>query len=584
MKQKKVLTSIIAIALAGGVLFGGTFAWQSISQTALNEVSASINPGGRLHDDFVDITYNEDGTQAYDTMTLNKDVYVENFTDLASNGVQVFTRVRLDEYMELGKGAGVLNDDGTKSDKNQAVSLIAGATLEDKSTWTPHVYGTDDPFHEYWAWDMSGKTTYMPTFNKNKDSLEADINGSFSDNFASYVDYSDSKYAEGADGRSAVAVYDADAAEEGQEEQDELANAGIPVETVISGENPLDNSWDKYVERVNETHYARETIDGYVLTMADYMDKLENDDTFDGTGNFWVYDADGWAYWANPIDPDTATGLLLDQIQRTDKIINQDWYYAVNVVAQFVTGDDLGQADNTGFYDLTEGKAPTANALVLLNNIGVDVNFEVATAEDLAEALAAGGTVTLTENVELTAPLTVTKDTVLNLNGKTITPADGTVVWDDAADVWSLISVKGEGVTLIINGEDGTVQAAENDSYCVDVQDGAKVVINGGTYVGNIAAVYVHTGEAAITGGTFSIQQLSNVEGAAYKYVLNCLDENYANGTAKITVSGGTFVGFDPSAEIEAVPGNYLPDNGYTVQLGVDSNGSVTYTVVKTSV
>ena len=151
-------------------------------------------------------------------------------------------------------------------------------------------------------------------------------------------------------------------------------------------------------------------------------------------------------------------------------------------------------------------------------------------------------------------------------------------------DAWSLISVKGEGVTLIINGEDGIVKAAENDSYCVDVQDGAKVVINGGTYVGNISAVYVKQGEAYINDGNFSIQQLSDVEGAEYKYVLNCLDENYANGTAKIIVSGGTFVGFDPSAEIEAVPGNYLPDNGYAVQQGEASDGSVIYTVYKTTV
>ena len=32
----------------------------------------------------------------------------------------------------------------------------------------------------YWAWDMDGgQTVYMPTFNKNKDSLAADINGTY---------------------------------------------------------------------------------------------------------------------------------------------------------------------------------------------------------------------------------------------------------------------------------------------------------------------------------------------------------------------------------------------------------------------
>ena len=33
------------------------------------------------------------------------------------------------------------------------------------------------------------------------------------------------------------------------------------------------------------------------------------------TGDFWVWDDDGWAYWANAIQPDTATGLLLDGIE-----------------------------------------------------------------------------------------------------------------------------------------------------------------------------------------------------------------------------------------------------------------------------
>ena len=29
----------------------------------------------------------------------------------------------------------------------------------------------------YWTWSTGGSTVYMPTFNKNKDSLEADVNG-----------------------------------------------------------------------------------------------------------------------------------------------------------------------------------------------------------------------------------------------------------------------------------------------------------------------------------------------------------------------------------------------------------------------
>ena len=83
-KKKKTLAAAGAVALAAIIALGGTFAWQAISQTALNEAAATLNPGGRLHDDF-------DGR--------NKDVYVENFTD---DGTAIFARVRLDEYMEIG--------------------------------------------------------------------------------------------------------------------------------------------------------------------------------------------------------------------------------------------------------------------------------------------------------------------------------------------------------------------------------------------------------------------------------------------------------------------------------------------------
>ena len=81
-KKRKLISAITAVAVSAAILLGGTYAWQSISQQALNEKIVEVNPGGRLHDDY-------DGT--------NKDVYVENFGD-----TPIFARVRLDEYMEIG--------------------------------------------------------------------------------------------------------------------------------------------------------------------------------------------------------------------------------------------------------------------------------------------------------------------------------------------------------------------------------------------------------------------------------------------------------------------------------------------------
>lgn len=137
----------------------------------------------------------------------------------------------------------------------------------------------------------------------------------------------------------------------------------------------------------------------------------------------------------------------------------------------------------------------------------------------------------------------------------------------------------GEDTTLIINsGEKGGLIAAANDSFCVDVRDGAKVIINGGTYKGNVSAVYVHTGEAVISGGTFSIQQTASGNNG-YDQMLNCYDKNYKGGTASITVLGGSFYDFDPD---NANDGDLVP-RGYTVSSRTEGDNTTIYTVEKTA-
>lgn len=158
-----------------------------------------------------------------------------------------------------------------------------------------------------------------------------------------------------------------------------------------------------------------------------------------------------------------------------------------------------------------------------------------------------GGVVALANDLVLDRTLSVPagKEVVIDLNGKTISnTADLWDVPDAFAGNWSLLSVKGG--TLTIKGA-GTLQAKENDCYAVDVQDGGTVVIENGTYVGNIHAVYVQKGTAEIRGGKYSIQQTYPEAAKAYGFVLNCYDANRKNGTAKILVSGGEFVKFNPA-------------------------------------
>lgn len=182
-----------------------------------------------------------------------------------------------------------------------------------------------------------------------------------------------------------------------------------------------------------------------------------------------------------------------------------------------------------------------------------------------------GGVVALANDLVLDRTLSVPagREVVIDLNGKTIrNTADLWDVPDKYANNWSLLSVKGG--TLTIKGA-GTLQAKENDCYAVDVQDGGTVVIEDGTYVGNIHAVYVQKGTAEIKGGKYSIQQTYPEAAKAYGFVLNCFDENRKNGTAKILVSGGEFVKFNPADCVAEGEGTNFVIAGYkSVASGTD--------------
>ena len=166
-----------------------------------------------------------------------------------------------------------------------------------------------------------------------------------------------------------------------------------------------------------------------------------------------------------------------------------------------------------------------------------DVEYD--TLQAAVDAAAEGQTVVLLKDVDASSGVTVGKKIVLDMNGKKL--YNTVDIWDTS---WSLISVQANG-DLTITGN-GTFAAKENDCYAVDVQDGGKVTIQNGTFIGNIHAVYVLTGTAIINGGTYTVQQKFS-EAKPYDFVLNCYDANHTNGTATITVNGGEFPQIDPS-------------------------------------
>lgn len=159
-----------------------------------------------------------------------------------------------------------------------------------------------------------------------------------------------------------------------------------------------------------------------------------------------------------------------------------------------------------------------------------------------------GETVTLLTDVEQNTQLAISKSITLDLNDKTIKNTQD--IWGD--NTVAILSIT-NGAKVTITG-DGAIDAKENDCYTINVVKG-DLTIENGTFYGNISVVQVQEGTLSVKGGTFDLHQ--KWEGSS-KYLFNCIDDAYAKGSANVAISGGTFVGFDPSASPEGEGTSYL--------------------------
>ncbi len=133
--------------------------------------------------------------------------------------------------------------------------------------------------------------------------------------------------------------------------------------------------------------------------------------------------------------------------------------------------------------------------------------------------------------------------------------------------------------TMLIVAADATFVASENGGiiaddignnggYAINIMNGAKLTIKSGTYNGGGTAVQVQKGTFEALGGTYICDPYDNPYG--YKYLINCIDAAYKDGTAKISIRGGKFYKFDPSdSKSENPHGNFVAD-GYTTEKTAD--------------
>ena len=232
-----------------------------------------------------------------------------------------------------------------------------------------------------------------------------------------------------------------------------------------------------------------------------------------------------------------------------------------------VSGGTFNKSISEGYC--ADGFIPTKNAD---GTYGVKEGHYVAQIgskkyETLADAIhwaTKGKTITLLTDVEQNSQLTINKNITLDLNGKTIKNTKD--IWGDNAN--AILSITNDAKVTITGN--GTIDAKENDCYTINVVKG-DLTIENGTFYGNVSVVQVQEGALSVKGGTFDLHQ--KWEGSS-KYLFNCIDDAYANGSANVAISGGTFVGFDPSASPEGEGTSYLAP-GYAPT----DNGGGTYGV-----
>ena len=226
-------------------------------------------------------------------------------------------------------------------------------------------------------------------------------------------------------------------------------------------------------------------------------------------------------------------------------------------------------------------------------NVTIDPEFykpDINDYPELRAALANGGSVTLSEDVTVEAPLVVEtgKTVEIDLNGKDIINTTSLPDTDPRYGNTTVFEVKG-GATLNIKG-DGNIKAIgtkpNEDGYrmAVYAYGDAKVNIYGGNFVNdqdyndhNAQLDLIYADQQAVIniyGGTFESKRANN---RGY-WVLNLKD----GSGAAINVYGGTFINYDPSSSMTENPVKNFVAEGYTaIKTSAEPAPNGTYTVVK---
>ena len=183
----------------------------------------------------------------------------------------------------------------------------------------------------------------------------------------------------------------------------------------------------------------------------------------------------------------------------------------------------------------------------------------------------------ITRTSSIVAPLAPAYDAVWNLNGHNLTvegtPKSGVYLNRYASN----LEVKGNGVIHC----EGSYGLWNNGTT-------GKIIVNDGVTVeAQTHAIYAEKGIIEINGGTFKLTNWADADkdkNGNLRFLLNCYDANYKNGTANIVVKGGKFYDFDPAnCAAEGVGTSFVADGYVSVMTTemIDGVEHKVYTVEK---
>lgn len=236
--------------------------------------------------------------------------------------------------------------------------------------------------------------------------------------------------------------------------------------------------------------------------------------------------------------------------------------------------------------------------------------------EAFRAAVAAGGKVSLSQDMTLTKTLSLTKSTTTEI----VIGKDVTLTAELSGYSSKAISLFNENINCTLSG-DGTILGPTikngSSAAAIELEDNANnLVIDGnltvagrnGTIAGNVdAGIIIRAGKVTVNSGHFiASKDVNGGENPAIllyspssyrseliindgtfesvvgnsKFLINIQDEYREHASVKIY--GGTFIGFDPADnEAEGAHTNFVAEGYHSTKVSTDENGVSTYVVSK---